>query len=142
MSSKLILTPLPIIETPGGEVMHGIKNTDLGFVDFGEAYFSKVNFKAIKGWKKHRKMTLNLLVPYGKIRFVLFDNRQKFAGSFQEIIISKDNYCRLTIPPLIWFAFQGLSEDGAILMNIADIHHSDNEVKKKKLEELEFNWDF
>ena len=35
--SKILVTSLAQIEVPGGNVMHAIKTTDLGFSDFGAA---------------------------------------------------------------------------------------------------------
>ena len=70
---------------------HAIKKTDIGFLSFGEAYFSSVEYKLIKGWKKHKKMTLNFIVPIGKIKFVIHDSRtsSKSFGFYQEITLSK-----------------------------------------------------
>ena len=85
-------------------------------------------------------MTLNLIVPVGKIRFVLFDDREASNTRFQEIIISKSNYCRLTIPPMIWMGFQGLSDGKSMLLNIANIEHNAHEVDKKDIEQIKFNW--
>ena len=107
----MLITPLDIIDTPGGNVMHAMKESSAGYLGFGEVYFSQVDKGIIKAWKRHKKMTLNLVVPVGKIRFVLFDNRKLTNGRFQEVIISKDNYCRLTIPPMVWLGFQGLSDE-------------------------------
>jgi len=76
----------------------------------------------------------------GEIRFVLFDDRKMLSSKFYEITLSKSNYCRLTIPPMIWMGFQGLSSSGSMLLNIADIEHNPNEVDKKNLEQIKFNW--
>ena len=67
------LTPLKIIPHPSGDVLHGIKSSEASFAGFGEAYFSTINQGDIKGWKKHSKMTLNLVVPKGEIQFVIFE---------------------------------------------------------------------
>ena len=69
------LTPLKIIPGENGGVMHALKVHESSFKGFGEAYFSFVNKGKVKGWKRHTRMTLNLIVPVGKIRFVLFDDR-------------------------------------------------------------------
>ena len=61
----VILTPLNKICHPKGDVFHGMKKSDVGFVGFGEAYFSTVNYTEIKGWNRHKRMTLNLVVPVG-----------------------------------------------------------------------------
>lgn len=140
MIKDVVITNLDIINTPGGDVMHAMKKTDNGFKSFGEAYFTNIQRGAIKGWKRHKKMTLNLVVPIGKIRFVLFDDRLLSDKKFQEIIISKDNYCRLTVPPMIWLAFQGISEGNSLLLNMASIVHNPKEMEKQNIEQIKFDW--
>jgi dTDP-4-dehydrorhamnose 3,5-epimerase len=140
MIKDVIVTHLDVINTLGGNVMHGIKSTSDGYAGFGEAYFSQIDKGAIKAWKRHKEMTLNLMVPVGEIRFILFDERKVSNTQFQEIVISKNNFCRLTVPPMIWMGFQGLSDGGSMLLNIANIEHNVHEVDKKKIEQIEFNW--
>ena len=140
MIDDVIITPLEVIETFGGNVMHAMKKTDLGYADFGEAYFSEIEKNTVKAWKRHREMTLNLIVPLGKIKFVLFDDRKGSNNRFQEVIISKENYCRLTVPPMIWVGFKGLSSFKSILLNIASIPHNPKEVDKKEIHKIEFDW--
>jgi dTDP-4-dehydrorhamnose 3,5-epimerase len=139
MIKDVLITYLDVIDTPGGNVMHGMKKTSTGYVGFGEAYFSQINDGVIKAWKRHREMTLNLIVPVGKIKFVLFDDTNS-TGQFQEIIVSKSNYCRLTVPPMVWVGFQGLSSNGSVLLNIADIEHNPNEVDRLETEKINYDW--
>ena len=140
MIDGVLITPLDVIETAGGDVMAAIKKNDNGFVGFGEAYYSNVEFESIKAWKRHKDMTLNLTVPVGKIKFVLFDDRIESDKKFQEVIISIDNYCRLTVPPMIWMGFQGLSSSGSVVLNIADIIHQADESDRKNINELNYDW--
>jgi len=140
MIEDVIVTHLEIVDTPGGNVMHGIKESSAGFAGFGEAYFSQIDNNAIKAWKRHKKMTLNLIVPAGEIKFVLFDDRDESNVRFQEVIISKNNYCRLTIPPMVWMGFQGLAKEGSMLLNIADIEHDPDEVDRLKIDNLNYDW--
>ena len=140
MIKEVVITKLDIIDTLGGSVMHAMKASSAGYTGFGEAYFSQVDQGAIKAWKRHNKMTLNLAVPLGEIRFVLFDDREVLNTQFQEIIISNGNYCRLTVPPMVWMGFQGLSESGSMLLNIADIEHDPDEVDRKEMNEINYNW--
>lgn len=140
MIKDVLITKLDVIDTPGGSVMHAMKESSIGYSGFGEAYFSQVNKGAVKAWKRHKKMTLNLMVPLGEVRFVLFDDREMLSAQFQEIIISKNNYCRLTVPPMIWMGFQGLSNGNSMLLNIADIEHDPNEVDRKEIEKINYNW--
>jgi len=140
MIKDIIVTPLNVIDTLGGDVMHVMKKSSVGYVDFGEAYFSNINSGVIKAWKRHKNMTLNIIVPFGKIKFVLFDDRVKSKCHFQEFIISKDNYCRLTVPPMVWTGFQGMSGGDSMLLNIADIEHDSNEVDRLEIEKINYNW--
>ena len=140
MIKDVLITKLDVIDTPGGSVMHAMKESSVGYSRFGEAYFSQVNHRAVKAWKRHKEMTLNLMVPLGEVRFVLFDDREILSPQFQEIIISKNNYCRLTLPPMIWMGFQGLSNGDSMLLNIADIEHDPNEVDRKEIEKINYNW--
>lgn len=125
------LTPLRVIKGESGNVMHALKQQEESFQGFGEAYFSTVHQNAVKGWKKHRQMMLNVIVPVGAIKFVLYDDRleSKSYQTLQEIIISPDNYQRLTVPPGIWMAFQGIGTAENILLNIASIPHDPLEAE-------------
>lgn len=134
--SDIIITQEKKIDVLDGDIYHALKKTDLGFKQFGEAYFSFIKFNKIKAWKKHNLMTLNLLVPIGLVKFVFFDG----SNNFKVYKIGQDNYLRLTIPPGIWFGFQGLSKGENLIMNIADIIHSDKEVEKKKINDINFDW--
>ena len=126
----VILTPLRIIPTDNGDVLHGLKATDESFVSFGEAYFSTVGQGKRKGWKKHTRMTLNLVVTSGEIGFVLFDDRPESATRkhFFRVALSRKNYQRLTVPPGIWVAFYGVSSQENMLLNIASIPHDPTEA--------------
>ena len=140
MIKDVVITNLDVINTPGGNVMHAMKETGAGYAGFGEAYFSQVDKGIIKAWKRHKNMTLNLIVPVGEIKFVLFDDRDVSNTRFQEIIISRKNYCRLTVPPMVWMGFQGLSNDGSMLLNIANIEHDPGEVDRLEIDKMNYNW--
>ena len=136
-------TPLSIIYTKGGDVLHAMKMSDQGYSGFGEAYFSTIEPDAIKGWKRHKQMVLNLVVPVGTVRFILFDDRdnQDNVNQFQEVTLSiEDGYSRLTIPPMIWVGFQGLGLQTSLVLNLANIEHSPEEVERKELAKIKFNW--
>ena len=139
----VLLTPLKKIFHPKGDILHGMKKSDQGFVAFGEAYFTKVKFGEIKGWNKHKRMTLNLCVPVGKVVFVVYDDREKSKtkGNFLLVEISVDAYQRLTVPPGVWLAFKGKGDDINLILNIADMEHDPDEVERLNLEQIEYNWD-
>jgi len=133
---QILVTPLRRISLDEGDVLRVMKQTDAGYVDFGEAYFSMIKQGSIKAWKRHLKMTLNLVAPLGKVRFVFVDE----TGGVREEFAGEDQYVRLTVPPGIWFGFQGLVAPQSMLLNIADIPHEPEEIERKKLEEINFSW--
>ena len=132
----IILTPLKKIHNIKGYVFHAMKKSDVGFDGFGEAYFSTVNKNDIKGWKKHAEMTLNLVVPVGKMEFVIYNDKNH---NFFNVTISQDNYQRLTISPGFWLAFRGLDEKN-ILLNIASIEHDPSESESIDLDKIIYDW--
>ena len=133
----LILTPLKKIQHPKGDILHAMKKQDIGFSGFGEAYFSLIDIDAIKAWKRHLRMTLNIMVPLGAVQFVFFNDQ----GVMREEVIGLDRYVRLTIPPGIWFGFRGLVAPYSLLMNIADIPHDPAEIERKELGAFKFQWE-
>ena len=142
MIEGVIVSPLKVIDVEGGDVLHAMKSFDGGYEGFGEAYFSTIKNGIVKGWKRHKDMTLNLIVPKGNIRFVLFDSRDDSMTKNQyfEVNLSLENYNRLTVPPMIWMGFQGLEEGLSLLLNIASIPHSKLEEEHKELDEIYFDW--
>ena len=136
------LNKLKSIPTDGGYVLHALKKNEKSYRGFGEAYFSVINYGIIRGWKKHREMTLNLVVPVGKIKFVIIDDR-KFSDHIKplEFILSNSDYSRLTVPPGFWMAFQGMSQGENILLNLSDIVHDPAESDHKDIKEFSYDWD-
>ena len=134
----ILVTPLKRIPTVGGDVLHALKKTDAGFDGFGEIYFSWVEQGAIKAWKYHKRMTLNLVVPVGEVSFVFHLTNQK--NNFRTENIGEERYARLTVPPGIWFGFQGIGSDRNLLMNLADMAHDPDEVLRKTTTEIDYNW--
>ena len=142
MLSGMIKTDLNIIEADTGSVYHALKNTDKGFKQFGEIYFSSVKKDMIKAWKLHKEMTLNLIVPVGKIQFCFFDDREQ-SDTFNEtfkIVLSQKPYFRLTVPPGIWYGFQGVSDGLNLICNVANIIHDPFEILRKEINEIEIDW--
>ena len=134
----IVTTHLSKIPTDGGDVLHGIKKNEETYFGFGEAYFSNINKGKIKGWKLHKDMTMNLIVPSGTVKFVFFDEKLK---SDKELTIGRLNYCRVTVPPKIWFAFQGLDNKYPnLVFNFANLPHDPNEVMRKEINEIFYNW--
>jgi len=134
----ILITQLARIPVAGGDVFHAIKNNDAGFDGFGEAYFSWITVGFVKAWKCHTKMTMNIIVPVGKVRFVFYLD---CVDKFRVEDIGDDRYARITIPPGIWFGFQGIAEPQSLVLNVANIPHDPKEVKRLDLSEINYDWD-
>jgi dTDP-4-dehydrorhamnose 3,5-epimerase len=139
----MFITPLSEIETAGGKVYHAMKAGDAGYSGFGEAYFSTIDPQAVKPWRRHLRMTLNLIVPIGRIRFVLFDERPdaRSYGKYVDVTLGlPERYGRLTVPPCVWMAFQGLADGTSWLLNVADLEHDAAEVERRELHQIPYEW--
>lgn len=136
-AADITVTALKRIPTAGGDVWHAMKRTDAGYMDFGEAYFSWVNPGAVKAWKLHTRMTLNLVVPLGSVRFVF---HLPDAGGFRAEDLGEHRYARLTVPPGVWFGFQGLAAARSLVLNLADIPHDPTEVQACPPGDIPYPW--
>ena len=140
-SHDILVTQLQQIETPGGDVLHAMKQIDLGYEGFGEAYFSWISGGAIKAWKRHLRMTMNLIVPVGQVKFVFYYvDADTGLEKFITEEIGENRYVRLTVPPGVWFGFEGLYEFKSLVLNIASIPHHPDEVERLALTEVNYNW--
>jgi dTDP-4-dehydrorhamnose 3,5-epimerase len=139
----LVITPLKVIPNPKGDIYHALKRSESSFKGFGEAYFSSVYKNEIKGWNRHKTMTLNLIVPSGEVTFVIF---QEPSSSVQKEMfycttLSIKNYKRLTVPPGLWVAFRGEGEGLNLILNLADMEHDPEEKETQGLSGILFDWD-
>lgn len=134
---NITVTPLARISTPGGDVMHALKKTEKVFAGFGEAYFTWAELDYPKAWKRHAKMTLNLIVPSGEVRFVFHIAGQK---EFRVEDIGTKHYARITVPPGVWFGFKGLATQPSLVLNVASIPHSPDEVERLSVADLPYDW--
>lgn len=138
----VLLTPLKTIVHPQGNVYHGIKNSDPGFAGFGEAYFSSIHYGEVKAWKKHIKMTVNLIVPVGEVKFVVYDDRTNSCTNncYAEFVLGPLQYRRLTIKAGIWFGFMGLAQGTNLVLNVASRPHDPAEDLQIDKNEIPYEW--
>ncbi|KJU82097.1 WxcM-like protein [Candidatus Magnetobacterium bavaricum] len=144
MIQDVVVVPLKTIADERGKVMHMLRCDNPLFEKFGEIYFSVIKPGAIKAWKLHRKMTLNIAVPVGSVLFVLYDNRPESStrGKIQEISIGNDNYCLVKIPPLIWTGFKGTASIESVVANCATLPHTHEEAESLGIfdPKVPYNW--
>ena len=80
-------------------------------------------------------MTMNLIIPVGRVQFNFYDNNKKLL---KNTVVGEDNYCRITVPPMIWFGFKGLSSQTSYILNISNESHDPLEVEREPLSFLNF----
>jgi len=144
MIKDVKITPLKIISDNRGSVMHMLRNDSPIFKSFGEIYFSTINENSIKAWHLHKKSTLNYVCISGKVKLVLFDNRENSdtKGKIEEINLSPKNYFLVTIPPNIWNGFKGLEKPNSIIANCLDLPHDEKEMVRIEPfdKSINYNW--
>lgn len=140
--ADVLVTPLKRIPGVAGGVMHALKASSPGYAGFAEAYFSEILEGATKSWRRHRRMTLNLVVPRGAVRFVVHDDREGSAsrGAFGEFLLGDENYARLTVPPGLWLAFRGMGSGTSLILDIANGEHDPDEAEAKDLSAIPYQW--
>lgn len=124
-----------IIKHTRGNLLKLFKKKKNENIFFKEVYCTWIKKNKIKGWKKHTKMTMNIKVIMGKVKFIL----SKDMKSFKKIIISENDKFLLTISKNIFFAFQGLDKKNEIL-NFSNIKHSKKECINLPLNRINYKW--
>ena len=145
MIEDVIITRLKVIKDNRGKVMHMLRNDSPVFKNFGEIYFSTINFNSIKAWHLHKEATLNYVCVKGKVKLVLYDDRKNSStrGKIKEYDLSPEDYYLITIPPNIWNGFKGLDKGESIIANCLTLPHNEKEMVRKDPGDKNFNykWD-
>ena len=85
-------------------------------------------------------MTMNIVVPVGQVRFVFRSVNEDGIEKFLVEDIGVSRYARITVPPGIWFGFQGLHTSESLVLNIASTPHDTNEVERLQLSDVDYIW--
>lgn len=145
MIDGVLFLPLKQIHDERGKVMHMLRNDQDNFEGFGEIYFSCTYPGVVKGWHRHKLMTLNYAAICGKTKVVLYDDREGSStkGRLQEFYLSPENYGLLKVPPGVWNGFKALGTADAILANCATIPHAPDEIERLPFDtpEIPYDWD-
>ena len=111
-----------------GFVKHGMRCNDVNSSGIREVYFSNVKHGYYKGWKKHQKMILNIIVISGEMIFYLANND---FSEFVDFRISHNDEKRLTIMPNQWVAFTSAIKTSSTLINISNLINNEDIVENK-----------
>ena len=141
----LLITELRQISDDRGSILHVLRADESKFTSFGECYLSEVLTGQVKAWKRHGLQTQELAVPVGRIQMVVFDDREgcETRGQVQVLEMGRpDAYYRLRIPPDLWYGFQCISDEPALLVNCADIPHDPAEAEQRPMNDpgIPYKW--
>ncbi len=125
------VVPLRRIPDERGTIFHMLRRTDPHFIEFGEIYFSTIYRDVVKGWHRHSQMTLNYACIAGRIKLVLYDDRQDSPtrGGLLERFLGPDDYSLVVIPPGIWTGFKGMAEM-SMVANCATHPHDPTDTER------------
>jgi dTDP-4-dehydrorhamnose 3,5-epimerase len=117
----VVVVPLRRIPDERGTIMHMLRRTDDHFVEFGEIYFTTIYAGIVKGWHRHAEITLNYACVHGRVKLVLYDDREgsPTQGVLLERFLGPDDYSLVVIPPGVWNGMKGMSAPFALVANCA-----------------------
>lgn len=144
MIDGVLVVPLRRIADERGTILHMLRVTDPHFQQFGEIYFSTIYPGVVKGWHRHREMTLNYACVSGRIKLVLYDDREgsPTRGALMEQFLGPDHYALVVIPPGVWNGFKGMGTETAIVANCCT--HAHDPSRSDRLDpftnDLPYDW--
>ena len=141
----VIIQPLRQIADNRGSILHMLRRDSELFKQFGEVYFSEIHPGAIKAWKRHKGQTQNITVPIQRIRLVIYDPRLNSGttGNIIEYELGRpNNYKLIQIPPMLWYGFQALDNQTALIANCADRPHDprEGESLSSESDQIPYQW--
>ena len=141
----VIIQPLRQIADNRGSILHMLRSDSELFKQFGEVYFSEIHPGAIKAWKRHKGQTQNITVPIQRIRLVIYDPRLNSGttGNIIEYELGRpNNYKLIQIPPMLWYGFQALDNQTALIANCADRPHDpiEDESLSSESDQIPYQW--
>jgi len=133
MIEGVVIQELKRVVDEKGDILHMLRADSPLFSSFGEVYFSCINPKVVKAWKKHLRMTQHIAVPVGKVELVMFDDREdsQTQGMVDVVEIGFDHYCLVKIPTNIWYGFRNISVQASLIANCTDLPHDPHEMIRK-----------
>ena len=141
----VLVTELRQIIDERGAVLHHMRRDAPEFTTFGECYFSEILPGVVKAWKRHREQTHHLAVPIGRVRFVIYDDRESSPthDKIQIVELGRPNdYNRLRIPRGLWYGFTCLNDQPALVANCVDLPHdpADTELRPEDDSRIPYRW--
>jgi len=123
-----------VLTSDQGAVLHFLREDAPEFTHCGEIYFSEVLPGVEKSWKYHRESRQAFVVPVGRLRFTLWDDRadSPTQGRTETIELGRpEAYRLLVVPPRVWYRFVALGPTPGLIANCRDRVHQDGETEQR-----------
>ena len=137
------VVPLRRIPDERGTILQMLRRTDPHFLEFGEIYFTSIYRGVVKGWHRHREMTLNYACIIGRIKLVIYDERpdSPTRDRLMERFLGPDDYSLVIIPPGLWTGFKGMDEL-SVVANCATHPHDPSRTERRDPlgTEIPYDW--
>tara|TARA_A100000164_G_C21898839_1_gene769418 strand:+ start:263 stop:682 length:420 start_codon:yes stop_codon:yes gene_type:complete len=123
------------IKQKKGNIVKIIKKDDTFFYSFGELYVSEIKPHQTKAWRYHKRSTQNIFLLEGRCKIVC-----QLKKRFVETQLSENSPKLIIIPKKCWYGFKNKSRKKVKLLNLCDRKFSENEILRKEIKEIKYNW--
>jgi len=123
------------IKQKNGNIIKIIKKEDTFFKSFRELYISEIKPYKIKAWRYHKKSTQHIFLIQGNCKIVC-----QVKKKFKEIQLSENSNKLVIIPKNHWYGFKNESGKKVRLLNFCNQKYSENEISRKEIKEIKYNW--
>jgi dTDP-4-dehydrorhamnose 3,5-epimerase len=90
-------------------------------------------------------MVLNYAVPQGRIRLIVYDDRDgsPTRGAVMDIETGQGSYSLITIPPGTWSGFAAMGAGPALVANCATLPHDPDDIDRRAADDpaIPYAWD-
>ncbi|MBI2549241.1 dTDP-4-dehydrorhamnose 3,5-epimerase family protein [Candidatus Woesearchaeota archaeon] len=121
---------LKLYKDERGELLEIFRRDDPLFEKFGQAYITTSYPGYVKGWHYHKVQRDNFCCVQGKVKVVLYDDREdsRTKGEVNEFILDRqENPMVLSIPPYVFHGFECASDEQSIILNVpTEPYHHQN----------------
>jgi dTDP-4-dehydrorhamnose 3,5-epimerase len=121
MIEGVMIKQLKVIPDERGRLMEILRQDDDIFMKFGQVYLTTGYPGVVKAWHYHKAQFDHFCVLKGMMKVVLYDSRDgsPTKGEVNEFFLGEHRPILLRIPPLVYHGFKTISEQEALLINVA-----------------------
>lgn len=136
-----MIKDLKVYQDNRGWLYEILRSDDNHFQGFGQSYLSATYPGIVKGFHKHAFLTDQMACVSGSIRLVLIEDSPSYT-TIEEHILSASHPQLVIIPPNIWHGWVGLSEEPALILNIANQLYNPLQPDEVRVDAINNPWGY